>query len=277
MLTRSREGRKRRSIRAPGIWRGSSIPAGTTAERPALQQARGRGFLGARMFSGLIVISLITVLFLFFSADAFYVQGADVIGLRYMTIEEIFDLAEVRGLHIFWVDPEQVRESLLRSPTIADATIEVGWPPDMVRIIVQERQPALVWEQAGASAWVDLQGRVMRQREDRPDLIRIVVDNSALDNPVGPESRIDPGVVNGALQLQSLFPNMTVLRYNPEKGLGYQEQRGWMAWFGSGIDMPDKILVYDALVNNLLRRGIQPLEVNVGNPDAPYYATIPGR
>jgi hypothetical protein len=84
-------------------------------------------------------------------------------------------------------------------------------------------------------------------------------------------------VVNGALQLRTLFPNLQVLRYHPEKGLGYQDEHGWEAWFGTGTDMPEKMQIYQAIVANLQSRGIQPESVDVSNPDAPHYSVLWGR
>src|SRR5690606_31042159 len=126
-------------------------------------------------------------------------------------------LTDIADMHIFWVDPDQVRESVLRSPTIADAQIEVGWPPQMVKIIIEERQPALVWEQAGAATWIDVQGRVMLLREDRPELLRIQsVDD--VEGPLGQNVQVDVDVVSGALQLRTIFPQLAVLSYHAEKG-----------------------------------------------------------
>ena len=269
MASRYREGRRRLN-RAPGVWRG---PLASSTERPAVQHgARDRGgWLGWRAVSGFILTCLVGVLFLFFSVDIFYVHSIAVGGLQYLTKEEVFALTEIANMHIFWVDPQQVRQSILRSPTIADAQVEVGWPPQMVTIIVEERQPALVWEQAGTVTWVDVQGRVMQLREDRTDLLRIVAVEG-LEGPLGPNVQVDVDVVSGALQLRSLFPTMANLRYHPEKGLGYIDGRGWEAWFGTGTNMPEKVVVYDAIVQNLTARGIQPREVNVVDPHAPFYA-----
>ena len=268
MTSRSREGR--RAGRLPAIWRGPL----TTAEpppRPAAQHgATGRMFVSWRVLSGLMVIALLTVMFVFFGADVFYIHSVAVGGLEYLTKEEVFTLSGIANLHVFWVDPAAVRESLLRSPTIADASVNVGWPPNMVQIVIQEREPALVWEQAGAATWIDLQGRVMRQREDRPELLRVSADNSQ-DGPLGPDVQIAGPVVNGALQMHTLFPLIPVLRYNPEKGLGFVDQKGWNAWFGTGTDMPEKILIYNAIVTNLQSRGVQPSEIDVADPDAPFY------
>ncbi len=215
------------------------------------------------------------MLALFITADAFYVHTIAVGGLQTLTKEEVFALTDVANLHLFWVNPEAVRENLLASPTIANASVLVGWPPNMVQIVIQEREPALVWEQSGVATWIDLQGQVMQLREDRDDLLRVVVEDP-LSEVLGPNSQVDPEIVNGALRLHELLVSVDVLRYHGEKGLGFRDLRGWDAWFGQGLDMSDKILVYNALVENLIARGIQPSEVSVANPQAAYYSVLGG-
>lgn len=271
MASRSRESR-RRPGRLPGVWYGDQTD---TAERPVVSHGvRGRVFVGWRLFSSLIIVSLLLVLFLFFSADAFYVHSIAVGGLEYLTKEEVFALTNIANMHVFWLDPAEIRQNILRSPTVADASVQVGWPPHMVQVVIQERQPALVWEQAGVATWIDVQGRVMQQREDRPDLLRIA--DYVTEGPLAPNTRLQTEIITGALQLRSMFPNIDLLRYHPSKGLGYQDGRGWEVWFGVGTNMPQKILVYNAIVTNLMGRNIQPTEINIANPDAPYYSVLGG-
>lgn len=262
----------RRSERTPAIWRGRQS---LEVERAPVQHGvRGRFSMPWRVVSGIIVLSLLTVLALFFTSDAFYVNSIAVGGLRYMTSNEIFSLTNVTGLHIFWVDPTQVRTDIMRSATVADAQVRIGWPPNMVQIVITEREPALVWEQTGSATWIDLGGRVMRQREDRADLLRVSVD-SLITGPVG--STIDPQIVHGAVQLQTLLPGTRLLRYHPDKGLGYNDQRGWQAWMGTGTNMPEKVAIYNSIVASLQTRGVIPSEINVADPDAPFYSVFAGR
>ena len=82
---------------------------------------------------------------------------------------------------------------------------------------------------------------------------------------------IDPRVVLGAQQLKTLRSNIDVLYYDPAHGLSYQDGRGWRGYFGIGTNMAAKITVYEALVENLLSRGIQPVRIDVTNPNAPVY------
>jgi hypothetical protein len=267
MTSRLRD-RRRATGRMPTILRGPGEATGES-ERVVQHGAQRWGYAGWRLFSGMIVVVLSALLAVFFVLDIFYVHSIDVVGLRTTSREEIYALTGIADMHIFWVDPAEVRRNILRSPTIADATIEVGWPPVMVQIVIEEREPALIWEQAGVPVWIDVQGRVMSQREQREELVRIVSDER--DGPMGPNVQIGLDVVGGALQLKTLYPNIDVLRYDPNNGLGYQDGRGWMVWFGTGTDMPQKIAVYNVLVDNLLARNIRPSLVNVANKNAPYY------
>ena len=219
---------------------------------------------------------MLGVLGVFFVADAFYVHTIAVGGLKTLSKEEVFALTQAANYHLFWIDPEQVRDNLVVSPSISDAEISLGWPPQMIQIMIQEREPALVWEQAGAAVWIDLQGRVMRLLEDRPDLIRVAYEGLA-DSPLGPNDSVPPDVVNGALQLRELLTDIDLLRYHPDHGLGFRDARGWDAWFGVGTHMPNKLLIYNALVDNLQGRGLQPTVISVADPNAVYYSTLLGR
>jgi cell division septal protein FtsQ len=264
-VIRSRERRRNKSERAPGILRDAAI---ASAESPMVQHGE-RGFqINWRIFSGLMVAVMLVVLVIFFITDAFYVHSISVAGLRYLGKEEVYRWANIANSHLFWVNEASVRAAIMESPAVADAEVSVGFPPDMIRITVTEREPALIWDQANVPVWLDVSGRVlMIPPEEREDLLRVVVEN--VDEPVTPQTRIEPEVVTGALLLRELLPGTNTLRYHPVYGLGFQDTGGWDAWFGSGLDMPIKILVYKEIVesqqgNPLLR------EINVVNPDAPF-------
>ncbi len=282
-MAQARDRRRRR--------RTQSGPAGTQytgvlrSDRPRTdehnaaeaQVAERGGRFRWRLVSFLIVVCLSAVLGLFFVTDVFYVRSVAVGGLRYMTKEEVFTYADIANLHLFWVDPGEVRENILRYPTVADAQVRLGWPPNMVNIIVEEREPALIWEQNGTGFWVDIRGNVMALREDRPDLVRVVVDDPLLEGPIGTGETLDEEIVFGVLQLHELRPDIASWRYDPARGLGFRNANGWDVWLGVGTDMQEKWRIYEAIAADLVARGIQPGEVNVVNPDAPYYSVLWGR
>ncbi len=271
-MATSRTRQERRGSRA-AIWRGSA--AALSPEAPAVQHGvRPRGLGGARLLSAAIVVSMMLALAVFFLTDPFYVQGAAVGGNEYLTVSEVYTIADVGGWHLFWIDPEVLRQRLMNFPTIAQATVQIGWPPSMVQILIEEREPALVWEQAGVTVWVDLQGRVMSQRRTIEGLTRVIADSIEVD-ALGANMRLPVDVVTGALQLRQLVPDVPNLRYHPNKGLGYNDPRGWEAWFGSGTNMSEKMLIYSVIIEQVQPRvGAALVEINVGNPDAPVYCCV---
>lgn len=262
--------RRTKPERVPGILRGAGTPAPATAP---IQHGEHRTLINWRIFSGLMVVVLTIVILLFFSVDVFYVHSLSIAGLKYLSKEEIFRWANIADTHLFWVDADRVREAIMQSPAVADVQVSINWPPDMVRVVVTEREPALIWDQANIPVWVDVDGRVlMTPPEDRPDLLRVVVEN--VDEVITPTTRIPEEVISGALQLRELLPETlterNILRYHPTYGLGFKDAGGWDAWFGSGLDMPVKIAVYKAIVaahkdSPTLR------EINVSDPDAAVY------
>jgi len=227
--------------------------------------------LSWRAVSGVIVLGLSIVLYLFLTADAFYVSSVAIGGEKYLAREEIFRFSDVAQRHIFWIDPAEVEARLEQVANIADAEVYVGWPPDMVTIIVTEREPALIWEQ-GVRVWVDVNGIVMRQREDRPELLRIVAPATEGSLDVG--ARVPQTIVDGALQLRQRHPNIDVLSYDPLKGLGYRDGGGWTVWFGDGNEIDTKLLVYYKVVENIKSKGVQPGDIYMNEPDRPVYTVL---
>jgi cell division septal protein FtsQ len=144
----------------------------------------------------------------------------------------------------------------------------------MIHIVVEERAPAIIWEQNETAVWVDIQGNTMALREDRDDLIRVIATDPLADGPLGDSGSLATEVVYGALQLQELRPDVPEWRYDVIRGLGFQNENGWIVWFGTGTDMPQKLQIYEALQARLLAEGRNIREINLSNPDAPVYMSL---
>jgi hypothetical protein len=268
---------KRQSSRLPAVWRGNipTPPAeGAERERPE-HGIRDELRISARFLSGAIVLCLFIVLVIFFGTDIFYVKSIRLEGSQYLNEGEVFRYADIANQHLLWVDPEQTRQNIINAtPLVANARVSIGWPPDMVTIIVQERLPALVWEQGGTRTLIDVQGNILRSpRDDEefPDLLTVTADES-FNQPRLPDQPIPLDVVSGALQLQRSFSGLPSLSYNADNGLGFTENDGaWQIWLGTGTDMPNKLRVYQAVRDNLLGRGIVFREINVADLNSIYY------
>ncbi len=113
MTSRLRE-RRRGNGRAPGILR-TPATAQEAIDRPIGHSAR-RSMGSWRIVSAMIVLSLIGVLALFFITPFFYIHSIAVGGLQYVTKEEVFALSGIANMHIFWIDPEAVRQAVLAFP-----------------------------------------------------------------------------------------------------------------------------------------------------------------
>jgi hypothetical protein len=79
-------------------------------------------------------------------------------------------------------------------------------------------------------------------------------------------------VLQGALSLRKLRPSINQLYYQPSDGLSFQDDRGWRVYFGTGIDMNQKLVIYETILEDLLTRGINPRYISVSNKSKPYYS-----
>ena len=268
---------RRQPDRAPGVLH-RTTPGTVPKLSTSAQRERRRAFSRWRLVSAVLFLLFGLTLLAFFTSDVFYVRAIKVRGNSFITREEVFAYSELADFHMFWLDPADIRDKVLRSASVADITVEVGWPPDMVTLVVQERQPALVWSDAGDETWIDVQGRVMPARAEIPDLLHV---NLVRDGSVGPApspESVSKDIVLGALRLREILPEGDHLDFHPAHGLGWTNEQGWQVWMGtdSSAVMDEKIKIYDVLVENLNSRAIDVAELNIANPDAPFYRLLWG-
>ncbi|MBN1428705.1 MAG: FtsQ-type POTRA domain-containing protein [Anaerolineae bacterium] len=255
----------------------------TTADRPAVRRQGqsplsrvGRQFNWRFVSAGIVIGSVALGVFIF-TSPIFTITKIEVGGARYIPAGEIFTYSGIAGNHILKIDPQEVQRNVLQSPSISSAQVVLQWPARVI-IFVREREPALIWEQGGERYWVDVNGNLMRLRQDLPNLVRVVNEGEVIPfscpGPGCPDQdkvTVNPEVVLGAQQLKTLRSNIDMLYYDPVRGLSYQDGRNWRGYFGIGTNMDLKLVIYETLVDNLQGRGITPVYIDVSNPDAPFY------
>jgi cell division septal protein FtsQ len=260
---------RRRPDREPAVRRQSRLPR--------LAQLPWRGIsLGIALL--LAVVGLVI-----FLSPAFYVTRVEIGGNRYVPPEEIFAQSGIADFHILWVEPDAVAERLTASQSIDSAEVFVQWPARVI-IVVREREPALVWQQAGTAYWVDVNGNLMEYRREVPGLVRVVNEGDSIPfrcpGPTCPEGvdaiTLSPDVVSGAQQLKTLRNEVNVLYYDEAHGLSFDDPRGWRVYVGTGINMDVKMRVYEQVIAQLNAEGIVPRSVDVTNPQAPFYELADG-
>ena len=268
---------RRQPDRAPGVLHRTAPGVVPKLSTPARRERR-YAFSRWRIVSLALCLLLGLTLLAFFTSDVFYVSAIQVRGNTFISGDEVFAYSELADYHMFWLDPADIRAKVQRSPSVADISVEVGWPPNLVTLHVQERQPALVWSDAGEETWMDLQGRVMPARAEAPGLLHVnlINDGTRQDKPSPQDFSGD--MVLGALRLREALPESQHLDFHPIHGLGWTNEAGWQVWMGvdSAAVMEEKIKIYDVLVENLNSRGIDVAELNIANPDAPFYRLLWG-
>jgi hypothetical protein len=87
-----------------------------------------------------------------------------------------------------------------------------------------------------------------------------------------PNISLSPKLVSAIVALGAKMPADTLLVYDSEHGLGWNDPNGWEVFFGQeDQDMDMNLSVYETLVDHLQSEGIQPELISVEYVHAPYY------
>ena len=200
----------------------------------------------------------------------FYLSVIPVSGARSIKAAEIIEASGLEGSHVFTANPKEAAQRIGDIPGIISATVTLQWPNE-VSIEVGEDTPVAIWLQAGHTYWINKSGELLPARSKVPGLLVIESEERivARDNSIVPKQ-----ILEGALQLRDLRPNIDHLFYRPDTGLSYLDGRGWRGHFGTGSDMEQKIVVYETIIEDLLNRGLHISYVSVRNQAKPYYMAI---
>lgn len=202
--------------------------------------------------------------------NAFYLDRIPVEGALTIPPSEIVQASELSNVHIFSADPNEAAAKIQELPGVVSTTVTLQWP-NQVNIRVAEEAPVAVWDQAGQQYWIDENGHLIPARVRTVGLLLI---QSESNEPLGDVDFVPKDVLNGAMQLKELRPNIEQLYYRPAGGLSYVDSRGWRVYFGIGVDMAQKLTVYERIVADLLSRGLTPEYVSVSNQEQPFYKSV---
>jgi hypothetical protein len=260
--------------------------------------------LNTRWISLIILGLCVYTLYVIGGDDRFYLNYIPVEGASTIDVNHIVEESGLAGRHIFAADPQEAADRIGEIGGVITTTVTLKWPNE-VAIRIREKPPLATWQEGDQLYWIDENGHLSLARAETVGLLNIIseippatdeiaavaVENEepagsgAGDEAANDETAAEAGeeaspsqaafvpqaVLEGALQLRELRPNIDRLYYHPADGLGYQDGRGWRAYFGAGRDMHQKLVVYETVVANLLERGITPAYISVANQYKPYY------
>ncbi len=263
------------------------------------------GFIvNARWISLAVLALCIYTLYIIGSDDRFYLNVIPVEGASSLDINHVVAESGLAGQHIFAADPQEAADRLGEMGGVVTATVTLHWPNNVL-ITLREQPPLATWQEGDQAYWVDADGGLSPARAQTIGLLSIVseipvattdttakaattgdkktaadrtAEEAVASDEAGTSAQIafvPQDVLEGALQLRALRPNIEQLYYRPSGGLSYQDGRGWRAYFGVGRDMNQKLAVYETVVAKLLEQGIRPEYISVSNQYKPYYRALP--
>lgn len=238
----------------------------------ATQQIQWRT-VGLRLFAALILAGLAGMIMYVSTAEMFFVYEAQIMGSNHIKPDAIYQVADVHEQNIFWLQPAQVAERISGLPGIKAASVRCELPA-RVLIKVEERTPTVLWRTKAQDRdwWLDKEGVVLPYHGVLTDTI-FVVDSSDRLLQVG--EKITPDDLVGSVQqLASGLPEVEVFFYHADRGLSFVQKtpRGeWPVYVGDSQDLDRKILVLQALTDQLLAEKIHPRYVDVRWADHPTY------
>ncbi|HWQ46301.1 MAG TPA: hypothetical protein VN376_05505 [Longilinea sp.] len=268
---------------------------GAEMRLPALPAMR----MGWRSVSG-IAVALITALIIFIATSpALQVNAVAVNGLTRLTAEEVQAVLNLDGTPVFAIDRKEVIRTLSGNfPELIQPRVEIGLS-NQITVTATERTPVIAWVTSEQTTWLDVEGVLFDARGDLvPPLTVQSTVNPPLDLAMLPYGAGNDGLMGALLQhltaeegmpphiqsdvlialavLNQRMPSLTTYVYDPVEGLGWTDPAGWTVYMGVDLnDMDRKMQIYQAIVDELTRRGIQPVMISVVHPDAPYYRTEP--
>jgi len=250
--------------------------------------------IGWRAVSLLMVLMMTASLFLIWKSPVFQVKAVEAKGLKRLTMGDLNTVMGTLGASVFTINPQGLEKNLqLAFPELEKISVRVNLPAS-VKVALVERVPVIAWNQSGSEVWVDAQGVAFPPRGN-PEKALVRVEGHGtppgfaltpptidLQNlPTGltsattttiPKISLSPDLVTAILALGAKMPADTLLVYDSEHGLGWNDPNGWEVFFGmEDQDMEMKLSVYQAMVDRLQSEGIQPALISVEYVHAPYY------
>ncbi len=203
---------------------------------------------------------------------SYFLTNIPVSGNITISSSDIVASSGLAGTHVFAANPGNAADRIGQLPGVISAKVILQWP-NQVSISIVEDKPVAVWKQNGKTYLITESGELVPVRNASPHLLLIQTE---IDQSSEIETYVPADVLQGALALRELRPNIDQLFYRPGSGLSYQDGRGWRAYFGSGTEMAQKLVVYETIVEELIERAESPSYISVRNQAKPYYMTSGG-
>ncbi|QYK50080.1 MAG: FtsQ-type POTRA domain-containing protein [Anaerolineales bacterium] len=246
--------------------------AGAELRLPALPSVQ----VGWRVVSASLVGLCLFLLYSMFASDTFTVARVALQGAQRVDGNAINSALGISGSSIFAIEPDELY-TILRDqfPELERVSVSIALP-GRVTVTVKEREPIIVWEQAGLTLWLDAAGVAFMPQGDAASLIRVTALDAppamASNNVTSSHQLIRPEMVFVIQALDRIAPEDAPLIYDPKQGFGWSDPGGWLVYFGQdGQDIDQRLAVYLKILDELRARRMVPTMISVAQLHAPYY------
>jgi cell division protein FtsQ len=235
-----------------------------------------------RFVSGAMFLLMALCVFNLWSSPAFKIDTIQVDGENRLSQGDINTVLGIIGESIFLVTPQELEENLLTAfPELTAVDIDIALPADVL-IKIEERKPVMSLIYKDVEYWIDSEGVAFAPRGNPGKLIRVETQSEladiqqsdqADDSPLlTPRITVNPDLVSAVQNIGGTLPEDTLILYDQEHGLGWNDPQGWQVYFGQDTqDIEMKLVVYEALVESLVEEGVYPAMISVEYVHAPYF------
>lgn len=233
---------------------------------PSLRLIRTGARIPAILLLSISVWGLVTI----YTAPDFQVIQPEVSGIQHLSPSRVRTIVGASGRSIFELDPAEINRLLESLPEVVSAKVQVHWP-NRVMIEIEERLPVLAWNDAGQTWLLYAEGFASYHRGTIPGLVHVHSLTSVLkiSDPLDPV--IAREKIKAAYDLSLLLENDGPLLYDERHGFGFQDERGWMAYFGFTGDMAAKFEIYEEIASLLDQEGYPATLISVEDLAGVFY------
>jgi cell division septal protein FtsQ len=242
---------------------------------PASKTSR---FDGSKVFSALLLLGTIYILYLFLDSPRFRVHHVHIQGTNLLDRAEVEAAVHIKGASIFTVRTDELAQSLEEQFAGLARVSASCQLPNQVFIAIREEQAVLGWESGEQIWWVDADGKVLGSAgpkagpegsNDSPPADLLVIRDVAGLAPEPQELLVEvPWRL--ALEMRQALPAITRFDYTREAGLIlYVTDRRWPVYLGHEGVAATKIAILQSLVPRLSQEGLAIQHIDLRDETAP--------
>jgi cell division protein FtsQ len=238
-----------------------------TRRRASVERARLRRF---QWRAGAVILAAL-VLWLALWSPLFKFREVEVTGGHHISEKEVIEVAGLdSGDNILMLSQERIKEAVEALPWVRSARIERRLP-GTIRVVINERNPAMIFTTAAGRWTIDRSGRVL-SKGDRYGGLPSIATDSAPD--LAPGDQVDTPQVRAAVSAVGSMPSdlrrrvKAVFAASSER-ITFSLHRGPDVRYGAAERLHDKNAVLQAVLDRLHATGESPAYIDVRVPESP--------